>query len=490
MKTNFLFIGLVVLAGITKGNAQNYSAPGSTAGLNNTCVGTSSGTSNTGNSNAFFGYGSGTNNTSNSNSGFGFGTLTVNTGGFNSAFGATSLQINQTGTLNSAFGARCMESNTTGSGNVAIGFRALGANVGGANNTALGYGTLLNPTNSSNNIAIGINTPRHFSGGGNNNIFIGVSTAENLQSGSGNTIIGLVKFDGSPSTTTTAGNDTSNTIILANGNTQQRLFIHSNGYTGIGLGNNAIPQNMLELNGGLAGTSGLRFRSYTSASTPVASNGRVLTLNANGDVVLTTDVGSGGTTIMANGTNTTVTGTGVVGSPYQINACNLYTCDGTLSGNRTINMNNNSMIFDTQANGRIYIGDTTTPVAAAFNTSNFPTTFGNYRLYVEGGILTERVKVALRSTANWADYVFANDYKLMPLREVESFINKNQHLPGIESASELQKSGLDIADMQAKQMGKIEELTLYIIEQNKTLEKQSKEIEELKAQMKLLLDKK
>jgi uncharacterized coiled-coil protein SlyX len=62
-------------------------------------------------------------------------------------------------------------------------------------------------------------------------------------------------------------------------------------------------------------------------------------------------------------------------------------------------------------------------------------------------------------------------------------------LPGVESASELSKNGLDIAVMQSKQMEKIEELTLYIIEQNKALEKTQKEMEELKLQMKALIAK-
>ncbi|MFN7331529.1 MAG: cell wall anchor protein, partial [Flavobacterium sp.] len=121
---------------------------------------------------------------------------------------------------------------------------------------------------------------------------------------------------------------------------------------------------------------------------------------------------------------------------------------------------------------------------------------GNYRLYVEGGILTEKVKVALRSTANWADYVFADDYRLMPLNEVEAFIQKNKHLPGVASAETLAKEGLDVAAMQAKHMEKIEELTLYVIDQNKTIQaqqatltQQQKEINQLKAQLALLIQK-
>jgi hypothetical protein len=142
-------------------------------------------------------------------------------------------------------------------------------------------------------------------------------------------------------------------------------------------------------------------------------------------------------------------------------------------------MNNSNIWFNgasSESNGKIYIG----------STASYPSTTGNYRLFVEGGILTEKVKVALRSTANWADYVFENNYDLMPLKNVEEFISKNKHLPGIDSADELAKNGLDVAEMQAKHMAKIEELMLYIIEQNKAIEKNNKDIQELKKQIQVL----
>lgn len=110
------------------------------------------------------------------------------------------------------------------------------------------------------------------------------------------------------------------------------------------------------------------------------------------------------------------------------------------------------------------------------------TTPGNYMLYVEQGILTEKVKVALKSTGDWADYVFEEDYELMPLNEVEDFINENKHLPGISSAETLVEEGIDLGAMQAKLLEKIEELTLYLIQKDK-------EIEELRQQVKLLAEK-
>lgn len=103
-----------------------------------------------------------------------------------------------------------------------------------------------------------------------------------------------------------------------------------------------------------------------------------------------------------------------------------------------------------------------------------------YKLFVEQGILTEKVKVAINCSSAWADYVFANDYKLKPLSEVEAYIKENKHLPNIPSASELVSEGLNLGEMQAKQMEKIEELTLYMIEMKKEIDTLKKENQSLK----------
>lgn len=117
------------------------------------------------------------------------------------------------------------------------------------------------------------------------------------------------------------------------------------------------------------------------------------------------------------------------------------------------------------------------------NSTNDIKTPAGYKLFVEDGILTEKVKVAVKTTANWADYVFAEDYKLMPLSDVEKFTKENKHLPNVPSANQMVENGLDVAQMDAKLMEKIEELTLYLIEQNK-------QIELLKAEITALKDKK
>ena len=99
-----------------------------------------------------------------------------------------------------------------------------------------------------------------------------------------------------------------------------------------------------------------------------------------------------------------------------------------------------------------------------------------YKLAVNGSIRAKEVRVQ----SGWADYVFADDYRLRPLTEVETFIAANDHLPDVPSAREIQENGLDIAAMTTKMMAKIEELTLYTIElhkQNKALQARVEQLE-------------
>ena len=90
----------------------------------------------------------------------------------------------------------------------------------------------------------------------------------------------------------------------------------------------------------------------------------------------------------------------------------------------------------------------------------------DYRLSVNGKIRAKEIVVE----TNWSDFVFEKDYKLMPLPEVEKYINEHHHLPGVPSAAEVEKNGVALGNSQAVLLQKIEELTVYIIEMNKQLE--------------------
>ncbi|MDQ3073332.1 MAG: hypothetical protein M3Q97_08735 [Bacteroidota bacterium] len=99
---------------------------------------------------------------------------------------------------------------------------------------------------------------------------------------------------------------------------------------------------------------------------------------------------------------------------------------------------------------------------------------GNYKLAVEDKIGCRELKV---TAANWCDYVFEDDYKLMPLAELEKFIKANHHLPEVPSAAEVEAdSGVNVGEMQTLLLKKVEELTLYAIDLKK-------ENQELKARL-------
>jgi hypothetical protein len=135
-------------------------------------------------------------------------------------------------------------------------------------------------------------------------------------------------------------------------------------------------------------------------------------------------------------------------------------------------------------------GNILTNANIGIGTSNFTDGADTYRLSVKGKVRAEEVKVY----NTWADYVFAKNYDLKPLIEVENYIAQNGHLPNVPSAKEITEKGLALGEMAKIQQEKIEELTLYLIQQNKEIEeqrlfliKQNKEMEELKAQVKALL---
>ncbi|MEO7445288.1 MAG: hypothetical protein ABIT96_12215 [Ferruginibacter sp.] len=123
-------------------------------------------------------------------------------------------------------------------------------------------------------------------------------------------------------------------------------------------------------------------------------------------------------------------------------------------------------------NTSIYLSANYGPVLtiASNNNVGIGTTNPTYKLSVNGNIRSKEVVVE----TGWADYVFDPMYKLTPLNEVEKYILQNKHLANIPSAAEIETNGLKLGDTQKKMMEKIEELTLYIIQLNKKIEKLEK----------------
>lgn len=91
-----------------------------------------------------------------------------------------------------------------------------------------------------------------------------------------------------------------------------------------------------------------------------------------------------------------------------------------------------------------------------------------YRVFVDKGILSEDYAIAPKST--WSDYVFSKDYSLRDISEVENYIEEYNHLPDVPSAADVAENGYSQHDMNSILLQKIEELTLYIIQQKKEIE--------------------
>jgi len=146
----------------------------------------------------------------------------------------------------------------------------------------------------------------------------------------------------------------------------------------------------------------------------------------------------------------------------------------------TTSPNNRAIIKFKNDNNQIHVGSDN---IMKFDATSYSFTTGkvgigcvndmnDFALAVQGGIVSSKVSVI--DIDSWPDFVFGNNYKLMNLYELEQFINANQHLPNVPSAEEVSANGIDLGEMNAVLLQKVEELTLHIIE----LQKQ---IDELKA---------
>jgi hypothetical protein len=113
-------------------------------------------------------------------------------------------------------------------------------------------------------------------------------------------------------------------------------------------------------------------------------------------------------------------------------------------------------------NGKLRLDATQIAIGSVQSTAD------DFKLAVSGKIICEELKVEL--VANWPDYVFADDYKLTPLNELKSFIDTHQHLPDIPKAEDVQKNGFEVGEMNKMLLRKVEELTLYMIDQQEQID--------------------
>lgn len=198
----------------------------------------------------------------------------------------------------------------------------------------------------------------------------------------------------------------------------------------------------------------------------------------------------------------TLTGTTKITAPLgmlqQINSNAIQTGSFVTSSFKLTSSTANNWILKSDAGGNAVWADPSTlfPGANLWQSNTNATIFtaapavgigtnntGDYKLAVNGVIGCKELKVEISSAIwNWPDFVFKPDYDLPSLLEIDAFIRNNGHLPGVPSAEYVKKNGISVGEMQATLLQKIEELTLLMIEQQKQIAKQQKEIEELKKQ--------
>lgn len=293
----------------------------------------------------------------------------------------------------------------------------------GTANLSVGLGAFVNNTTGGGNTTLGINAGRENTSGSNNTA-VGTNSLMYNITGTNNTALGLNAMSGK-------GSMDNNTAIgmasLSRYNTIAKDIISSN--TAVGMA------SMENLNNG-------------NSNSAFGTKALEALLNGNNNIGIGEKAGAN----LSSGSNNILIGNSTT----------------TSSTNASNELNINNWIYG--KNGTIGIG--TSNVAC--------TNCTGYKLFVKDGIRTEKVKVDFASEKGWADYVFENDYQLLPLDHLKQYIATNKHLPEIPSAQEVVKNGVELKEMNVLLLKKIEELTLHVIQLNEKMEKQQKEIEQLK----------
>jgi hypothetical protein len=413
------------------------------------------------------------------------------TGQSNIAIGAYALKDNDDGYENTAIGHRAMQKRQLGNSNVAVGKNALYSNLSGDSNTALGREALTNNVSGSGNVAIGRHAGK--SETGSNKLYIAnTSTSNPLIYGEFDNQ--KLKINGELTVSDLAGTGDRNLIVDTNGkfkigtlggdtdwvetatrvSTTREVLVNAPG----------APTSSLAVTGKVS--NGNNFASLALWNNAFIGGGTYdrLLMDANdidafrgisvpiGEALHLNRLSSGNVNIANGGGNV---GIGVPGSASKL----------TIEG-----PDNNGSIaaleIRSQGNGQTMLIDGNeidiTTGNLHFNAnSGRPVSIGTlqiadgYQLTVKGKIMAEEVRVQLQ--AAWPDYVFEQDYALMPLSELEKEIVEKGHLPGIPAAYTIEKEGVDTGEMQRKMMEKIEELTLHLIDLNKKVVALESELE-------------
>lgn len=359
------------------------------------------------------------------------------TGNSNIFVGPYAGEINNSGEYNSFIGHNNGKNNIIGSRNVFLGALS-GVNSTTSNNVFLGFSSGNKNSTGYNNVFLGASSGFNNTTG-SENIFLGFNSGKNSTTGAENVFLGA-----SSGLSDTTG---SRNVFLGRSSGQNNKQGSQNVFIGMNAGKNT---NLAYENVFMGYRSGFNHQQGSRNTFLGAYTGQN-SITGKDNVFIGYKSG-----IHELGDNKLYIANSDTNSPLIYG--DFSTNDVKINGELNITEN-------------LGIGITTVPAS--------------YKLAVAGNIITEEVKVKLQSSG-WPDFVFEEKYKLPTLSEVEAHINKKGHLQNIPSAAEVKENGVLLGDMNAKLLQKIEELTLYTIEQEKeirSLKKMNSKILELQVRL-------
>lgn len=340
--------------------------------------------------------------------------------------GSSNIIINQTfgspqsfsGGANVIVGNGAGNAITTGNSNSFFGSSSGRINTTGGNNTFLGDVTGYNNTTANFNSFVGYAAGSH-NISGNGNSFVGTGAGELNETGELNVFMGYLA----------SSNNKSGNYNVAFGTTASYSNVTGN-YTA-SFGHSAGASSKGSFNSFLGAQADVSWRNglpvLINGSTAIGANSRVAVSNA---------------IVLGDPTNTSLNvGIGTDSPQYPLDVRGIINIRGV--------------------GGTIRYSSLTNPTLINGTTDQFLTT------NADGETVLARYRMSIASPDQWSDTVFSPAYRLQPLAEVEQFINTHHHLPGIPSADEVVKSGVDPAQITAKLLEKVEELTLYMVELQK-----------------------